>query len=276
MCSERDSFEAFAALERANDICVSQAGVLSGSLPQDAGGLRLDTKDDALNYANKLVERLHDWAVAQGVRAPCEDYLEAQCEILIDVQFASGRKPRDFKLVMQVIPLVDGDFQQPGRLNNGLHEGGGILEAGPDYCLMRGAGEVAHRPQNSIAIPSIVWLKKEAVVDEAVVNVHALPFHFLFEVFRVSSEWEIDSLCVFAPECNGRLTKTLVERDPQFFHDVGCEASDFRWEPSLESELNDLFSGLWVGVSDKCVIARLADRIAHKFKLGEAFFSAIE
>jgi hypothetical protein len=56
---------------------------------QDAGGLRFDTKDDGLNYANKLVERLHNWAVAQGVRAPCEDYLAAQCEILIDVQFTS-------------------------------------------------------------------------------------------------------------------------------------------------------------------------------------------
>lgn len=167
---------------------------------QNAGGLRFDTKNDAFNYANELMDRLHNWAVAQGVRAPREDYLEAQCEILVDVQFTSGRKPRDFKLVMQVIPLVDDNLQWSGRLNNGLHKGGSILETGADYCLVRGASEVAHRPQNSVAIPSIVWLKKEAIVDEELIYTNALPFHFFFEVFRVFSEREINSLSIFAPK----------------------------------------------------------------------------
>jgi hypothetical protein len=200
---------------------------------QNAGSLRFDTQNNAINYANEVVERLHNWAVAQGVRMPCEDYLEAQCEILLDVQFTCGREPRDFKLVMQIVPLVDDNLQRPSRLNNGFREGSGILESGPDYCSVRRAGQVAHRPQNAVAVPSIVWLKKEAIVDEVGINVvEALTFYYPFEVFRVFPEREIDSVCVFAPEGNGRLAKTLIKCGSQILHDVGCEAPDFGGEIS--------------------------------------------
>ncbi len=125
---------------------------------QNGEGLRFDTKDDALNYANKLVEGLHNWAVAQGVRAPREDYLEAQCEIHLDVQFTTRRKSRDFKLVMQVIPFVDDNLQWAGRLNNGLREGRWYPGIRPrllfDAWSRRGCSsttEFHHYPLHSVA-----------------------------------------------------------------------------------------------------------------------------
>jgi len=244
--------------------------------PANAGRLRFDTQDDALNYAKELVKRGNEWAIAQGVRTPREDYLEAQCEIVLQVQFASGRKPRDFKLVMQVVPFVDDDLQGSGSLDNCLPEGGGILVSSSNAGLVSGTCEAAHRPQNPVAVRSIVRLKSKAIVDEALVDVDALPFYFIFEVFRVSSEREVDSLCIFPSERNGRFTKGLVKREPQFLQDAGREVADFRRESVLEAQFNDLLSGLWVGMGDNFVFARLADCLHQRFKLGNAFFSAIE
>ncbi len=89
----------------------------SGGITQKAASLRFNIQDDARNYAMQVVKRLHDWLIAQGMRTAAEDYLESQCEILLDVQFTRWREPRNFKLVMQVIPFIDNDLQRPCGLS---------------------------------------------------------------------------------------------------------------------------------------------------------------
>jgi hypothetical protein len=124
------------------------------SQPSQAPRLRFNTKDDAINYANKVVEGLKEWAKRQGVRTPGENYIHSQCEIWVDVQFTAGRHPRNFKLVMQAIPLIDDDLQRSFVAGDGQKERSRVLEGSPNDESMRLSSEFGHRPQNAVAIPS--------------------------------------------------------------------------------------------------------------------------
>jgi hypothetical protein len=247
-----------------------------GSLAQNAGGLRFNTKDDAFDYAAQIVKRGHQWAKAQGVRTPREDYLESQCEIVLQMQFVGGAKPRDFYLVVQVVPLIDYDLGAADPFNDRFGKGGSILKSGPNDCLMRRRGHFGHRPQNAVAVLSKVWLKPNTEVDESLVDPDKFLFDYYLEVLRILSEGEVDILCIFPAERDSALTEGLIERRPQVLHDVGSQSPDFWREFMLESDLDDLFSGLWIGMSDNFVFARRADCVADRFKLGKAFFSAID
>jgi hypothetical protein len=153
-----------------------QAGDL-GAGGEEAARLRFNTQNDAFNYAAQIVERGRQWAIAQGVRTPREDYLEAQCEILIHMQFIAGPQPRDFYLVMKIIPFIHDEFEGSARdrVDNSLHERGSVLKADPNYSLVRRSGHTTHRPQNTITVLFKVWLKPQAEIYESLIDL----LHFL-------------------------------------------------------------------------------------------------
>jgi hypothetical protein len=70
-------------------------------------GLRFDTRDDALRYADELVKGLKDWAASQGVGLLAHDYLQGKNEIIANFEFRLGRETCDLKLVIRAVPLVD-------------------------------------------------------------------------------------------------------------------------------------------------------------------------
>src|SRR5262249_19868079 len=118
----------------------------SGVFEQNTTGLRFKTKDDARDYAVDVMERSHEWAIAHGVRVPAEDYVESQCEIILEFKNAPWGNPCDFQLVMQVIPFVDNEFCV-SCIDNSLSERAGVLEASADDFLMGRSSKIAHRPQ---------------------------------------------------------------------------------------------------------------------------------
>lgn len=251
-----------------------QADVLGGAFAQNAGDLRFDTENDALNYAKELVQRGNQWAVAQGMVPPGQDYLEAKNEIILDVKFTSGRQPRNFKLITKVIPLVNEKIQPPPSEGDCFAERGGIFQRSAHNSLMSVSSKTRECPQNRIA--SIVRLERETEGYEGRVYVRALPFDLPFEVIWIFSEGEIDALGVGSPQEDCGIAKRLIERGSKFFDYVGGKGADSRGKSVLELDFNNLLSGLRIEVSDKFVVARLANRLAQRFQIGEPFFSALD
>jgi hypothetical protein len=248
----------------------------SGARSKDASRFRLDTQNDALNYVDEQVEALDQWAKAQGVRTPREDYLELQSEITLHVKETSRIEPRDFQLIMQVAPLVDCESHRSRMSNDSLMERHHVAESNPDNGLVCRSCETVHGPQHAIAVRSIVWLKRKAIVDEKFVDILTFIPDCIFDVFHAPAEWKIDSFGVFSSKRNRAVTKSLIERNPKLFQNTGRQTSDFWREFMPQSYFDDLLSGLWVGMGDNVIFARLADRLTNRFKLGDAFFSAID
>src|SRR5690242_728684 len=136
----------------------------------------------------QLTHGLNQWAIAHGVRVPREDYLEAQAEILLNMQFAPLGEARDFKLVMQVVPLVDDNFQRAFCVGDRFSEGCGVMKSGPDAGPVDFSCQTAHRPKKPVTTSTKVWLREQAVPDESFVNAPTFFLHFPVQILDTFPE----------------------------------------------------------------------------------------
>lgn len=150
------------------------------------------------------------------------------------MQFVSWAQPRNFYLIMQIVPLVDNKLGTSDRFDYRFSKRSCAFESGTNDDLVSGPRHIGHRPKNTVTVPAKVRLKAKTKIDEFLVHPHKLLRNCYFEVFQVFSEREIDVFCVFPPECDGPFAEGLVKRSPQLLCDAGSQSPDFWREFILE------------------------------------------
>lgn len=189
-----------------------QAGVLGGPLAKDAGGLRFDTRDDALNFARDCRERMNNWRGSEP-KGRVEDYVSGRDYIAIH-----GRVGRDFA----------NSQHTPRRAPFGQRRhSANVSIAGNAQAKI--AGRKVSRAENPMGrlvpklvqngeewIPSVVWFECEHEGDDVFVHVTALAAtQVVLNVIGFRGEEEFGSLRFVSGDHQGAGVDRMVERVSQ-------------------------------------------------------------
>jgi hypothetical protein len=130
------------------------------SWPSNAGRLRFDTQDDALNFARQCAEDGRRWARERGFSVE-KDYLKNRnC---IDLTLHSRSRPHKLKLIMEFVPSVENTRPQIGMGDKGVAGGPklqpGVVQRHADNALVFvGASDTAQRVEQ--IVPSMMRLNE--------------------------------------------------------------------------------------------------------------------
>ena len=235
--------------------------------------LPFNSRNDSFNFARKSIEDSERWLAANNIRR-ADHHLESKIKLHLYV--TSIPDSRIFKLASMVVPFVD--VQSSGTTNQrsfGMENRPHIFHCQGENTLMFGStGQSIERPQNIVT--STVRL--ELLDERSQIAPDALAFvpHCIREFAIFFCEWEISAVDASRPKHEGAVACCLVKRVAQIGDDIGSGFSHRARNLISETELYYLFSSLRIVLFDNCVSGFFDEGAAHRFKLNDICFSALD
>lgn len=129
--------------------------VLGGTIPQNSGGLRFDSQDDALSFARDGVESGNDWLARNEINF-AKHYIEGRFNLVLNFRASTGDQIGN--LVFRRIPMVNSDLYWPSNLFAEFKFGSDSRRADrDDYAMRVGVSHPVECAEQ--LVPSRVWFE---------------------------------------------------------------------------------------------------------------------
>ena len=162
----------------------------------DAGRLRFDTQDDALNFARQIVEDGRRRSSERGFSL-ADDYLKGRNHIHCPLYWAALRHSHDFHFIAKFAPVAAaGHLKSRPRLETWLRGEDRFcgVERDPQNALVFvRSRQAAEGVQLSIPVPSIVGLEGFYEGHEVGVDVLQAVFDLVFKLDGAPGKREVES-----------------------------------------------------------------------------------
>ena len=180
----------------------------------NATPLSFDTANDAIDYANKLVEDANRWLAVNDIDF-CKRY--ESLNLYIQVCFRSALDMSEYQLIFQAVPSwwesKGCDVFKRGKIYTPTARG---HRNGTDDLVFVGITKLVQCPQK--IVPSLVWLKRGHDIKNFLGDVFGLPLavgvprYLTLHVRLVRSERELGALTVFTSSNCHRETSLIESR----------------------------------------------------------------
>lgn len=251
-----------------------QAGAELGSpYCQQAGGLRFESKDDALAFANDIAERGRSIATEWGVSF-AQDYFNGVINIHLEV--SAGADTRIFKFIGGSTPFIDKNFDRPNDIK--IFVGDEISHVASQRKLNNAGvficGEFTG--DADYIVPTVVRLARPDEIQNVSIDLLASVLDCDLEIGGVPPHREIDTFGIFPPGSESRVANGLVKRVAGIRNYAHGPSPKDGGRSLRESQGDDLFAGLWIISSNDFVLAYGDERFASRFKIDKVFPSRFD
>lgn len=249
-----------------------QAGTLDRSRGDDAGGLRFETRDDALHYASELVEAGRRRLATENFHIT-DLYRQGRCDAVVVV--AAGADSGQFYLVARAVPFASKfDGANDVEVSPAKHEAV-VVDADGEHPLV--LVRTRHLPQSpEFIVPSKVWAEGADECDKIRLGTPKLAGDFSLQIIDGSAHWEVDVPNVVQAQALGGVAGGLIEGVPKLVDNSVGGQPDSAGNAALKARANDLLAGLTIHASDNGVSWSLDKARAGRFEICDAFFRALE
>lgn len=225
----------------------------SGPLAYDAGGLRFDSQDDALDFGRNLAERSKRWLARQGMTA-FERYIEGGSNLVIHARVWA--EAHELYFLFRRVPPAVADraaSNEPAPDRKAAHHHG--RSYWDHKAMSSGVPYAIQSPKEGIA--SLVWLeRREEGAQLRRISAEGATIELPVYACGVPREREAGSLRVSSTEdlrgAVDRVVQCVTQRPNCVFQDH----LDFIGELPGEAKLMDVLATLWIGF-DEAGYARL-------------------
>jgi len=222
-------------------------------------GLRFNKPQDALDYANHLVEDAGRWLISSDVNI-ANRYEKGDLEIAMEF----GVAPRQFHLIFRAIPLngmdrgnaIHGDGNYRSERGNAKSE---------DGLMFVGVTQFVNTPEK--IIPSSVWFARDHHVEDFFGDVLGTSICSTLHLGEIKSEGE---LCILSSLNPGGSIDGLVRSAPQITNNIeGATREDVRHILD-EFDLVNWLSCIRIFLNDISAKVLLTESVHFPFKLNKA------
>jgi hypothetical protein len=218
--------------------------------------LSFDSREDALDYARKLVEDSRRWLSVHNVNLR-QRYEDARLEIAVECRTAPDAE--QFHLIFRAIP--DGRPHEMSELNVAEYgvvetKGSGVHRNRSDDLVFVGITEFVQSPQK--VIPSLVWLKRHHQVEDVFRDLLGGARDSTLRFGYVVTEREMSMLTVLASS-DADSKSGLVESGAKIVKRIEDNTWQFDWQRLCEFDLVRILgairvyvheSGVWIAVRE--------------------------
>ena len=248
-----------------------QAGVRLGGRCNDTLGLRFQTKNDALRFANDVAERGRRWAVERGLSF-AKDHLNGVVDIHAKV--TTRANSRVLKFIFKAAPLVYPKSNWPTDKKVFITDQHSVLspKGKPKYARVFVADNLTGQTNNFIA--PVIRLACSYKIDDIGADMLTSTFDCIFKVVGILAERKVHALSIFAPDCDRRVTDSLVKGVSSVRKDTGGFCPQNRCGALREAETDDLVAGMVVVVADDFIVAGAREGVAEALERVQIFPSS--
>lgn len=228
-----------------------QAGIEDDGLRaarDDAGRLRFNTIDDALNHAAALLKRSND-ALEWQVRGLDKRYIDG--DIHFDAAaYVSATEIREFSLF--AVPFVDDFHLTDVAIPANSHAAASVGDWRKDAVDVL-VPHLVKTPEKFV--PSLMRFKAKQVGVEIVGDIASTAFEFaLNEPFFRVSEGEFGPGGILIAGEHDRCSKDgVVKRGSEGIQSIEGHAAKIQWDVPLDPDLAGFISGCWIEVGEKTI-----------------------
>lgn len=232
------------------------------------GGLRFETRNDARNHAQALVEKSRRWLSRQH-RTCADFYVNGEVGLAVKLYVPPARI---VELLLVAVPPNEANLTGPGE-----REGKQLKVGRVDVQIKRNSvfsrpGEAANGPEK--VVPSDVWLAVPDVLFELVGDARALLLDLFVKSIQVLPIREV-GITFGIPEFEGCGVERLVEGVPQVVNDIVGDVSEAPGDFVGNAKLVDILPCLRVDLMDWHATATLDEGVVPGLKIRGIFPSAI-
>ena len=245
---------------------------LDWALDLKARGLAFETKDDALNLADVLVQKSRNYLSGHNLTAG-ERYVAGSA--VIKIQLRPEGHASDFPLILVAATDKSSPLAAPKALDNMDIVGSGMdLDVHAEHDLMLvWAGNPAKCPQK--VVPSKVWLERLHIGDDVRVNAEALCLDDIIDVPYILANREVYLFDGARVQNGAACMDGLVKSVPQVVQGVGGGGSDVPWDLTFEANFVDILSRLKIRFSEWECSAYIEEGLPLGCEVGIVFFSPV-
>ncbi len=205
-------------------------------------GLRFETQDDALRYAQEIVEVCVGLQRAAN-RFGIDHYLNADSDLVIRLKGADG-----YSNFTVSIRIVEG-LQRSQRPPSWEPELVDLLSKKKHAPMFRSASQSRKRP-DQFSFPMLVRFNRSHEIKQGRVDASAFSLDLTFERDRAIGDREVNVFGVRASELNGGVAHCIVNCASEFGRDIGGQTPFRERDSGAESEVYNILTRIRVSALD--------------------------
>jgi hypothetical protein len=224
----------------------------------EPSGLRFNSNDDAISYADKVVEEFKRRLVENKVPNVIEAYRRVQLEIVVRLRPAASN-PADLYLVFRANPryffdqnagtFVDEFAREENRAN--------------EIFMFTDVGKLVESPEG--VIPSFVWLKSRHQIKDFLGDIFGSIFSTTLDIGRGFSEREMSVLAGLSGRDSNCVTE-LIECSPKVLDRIERQPGDSQRQRLNQPDVLEIVSFIkWVWLSENSVRLTLKEGFCENF-----------
>ncbi len=232
-------------------------------------GLRFDSQQDALDFADQSVQDSKNWMAFHSLDF-AKRYKDAELELTLEL--CAGSESDKLHLIFCAIPNgMSGNSSESNAANIDMsanHSGSNRLDDFMFICVtdfIQSAEEI---------IPSWVRLEPAKEKLDLLRYILASPSERVFQVGNASGEGESGKSGILNSRCNGDGVPSFVERTSEISHQVNGDIFKGRWERMSQLDLvHQMVNLIRVNLLNSDVGIGVLELGDFPLKIGKVFFS---
>lgn len=235
-----------------------------------SSGLRFDSHQDAIDFANKCVQDSINWQSIHKFDI-CSRY--ELLELEIEVKFSAPWSVKDFHLIFRAVPHhgITNPKTKSGRSCQLNPTGMGSY--GDNDFVFVGITKLVQGPEK--IIPSFVWLKRNHQIKDFFGQFFGTSIHRALRISQSSPEGEMGVTSAFLNSSGDRISG-LVKRGTETIGGIENDSRQGSWHGFSQLQLMNLLGSVRAFINDSGVGVTFEPRQEFGFQFRQASLGVLD